>query len=170
MGHVRHSIEIDAPPERVFDLAVDARRWPEWQTTALEVRDVQGPLDQVGKRYRIVGRIAGRAVEGQGEVSRFERPRIFEVKGTAAGGGRLISRSTFDAEGAGTRATIEIDYELPGGLLGQMASRLFAERQIERELIHSAENLKALIEEGGAGGGAPGNGGAPDGESEAGGR
>ena len=148
MGHVRDSIQINAPPEAVFDVAIDARRWPEWQTTAVEVTGVEGPLDAVGKTYNIVGKIAGRRIEGSGRVTKLERPRLFEITGTAPGGGRLVSRSMVEPEDGGSRVTIEIDYELPGGFLGQLAGS-FVSRQVEREMRHSSENLKALIEEGG---------------------
>ena len=41
---------------------------------------------------------------------------------------------------------MEIDYELPAGLLGQIADKLFVERTIERDLRHSIESFKALVE------------------------
>ncbi|MGH2356885.1 MAG: hypothetical protein ACRDGJ_02595 [Candidatus Limnocylindria bacterium] len=42
--------------------------------------------------------------------------------------------------------TVELDYELPGGLAGDIADKLFMERAIERRIRHSNENLKALAE------------------------
>lgn len=39
-----------------------------------------------------------------------------------------------------------MDYELPGGFFGDIADRLFMERQIERDVKHSNENFKALCE------------------------
>ena len=40
-----------------------------------------------------------------------------------------------------------MEYELAPGLLGQVLSKVFAERAIERDVKHSAENLKAVVEE-----------------------
>ncbi len=42
--------------------------------------------------------------------------------------------------------TIDIEYELPGGVLGEAVDRLFVERSIEREMKHVAENFGALAE------------------------
>jgi uncharacterized membrane protein len=39
-----------------------------------------------------------------------------------------------------------MEYELPGGLIGDLANRLFMERALERQMRHSNENLKALCE------------------------
>lgn len=37
-------------------------------------------------------------------------------------------------------------YELPAGLFGQLADKLFLEKAMERDLRHSTENFKALVE------------------------
>ena len=41
---------------------------------------------------------------------------------------------------------IDIEYELPPGIIGQIADRLFVERAVERDLRHSIENFTALVE------------------------
>lgn len=112
------------------------------------MKDATGDrLDQVGTRYTAVNPLAGRPIEGQWEVTQAEPNRVLEMTGTAPGGGRAVSRAVFaDADGA-TDATIELDYELPGGFLGQFANRLYVERALQRDIRHSTENVKALCEE-----------------------
>ena len=39
---VRNEARVNAPIDRVWALAIDANRIPEWQTTAVEVRDETG--------------------------------------------------------------------------------------------------------------------------------
>ena len=145
MGRVRDSVQIDAPPEVVFDVVIDARRWREWQTTTADVPGVEGPLDSVGRRYRVVANVGGRLVEAEGRVTQFERPALFEVDGYVRGGGRMISRTTLQRLDGGTYVTIEIEFQLPGGFLAQLAAPLIA-RQIEIEVRQSARNLKSLVE------------------------
>lgn len=145
MGHVRDSVQIEAESTAVFELAIDPLRWPEWQTTTVEAKGVDGPLDTVGKTYRIVVSFAGQKLEGNGRVTKFERPEVFEVLGSAPGGGRLVSRTTLEEWDGGTRATIEIDYELPGGFMAQLLGPVIG-RQIEMEVRQSALNLKSLAE------------------------
>ena len=62
-------------------------------------------------------------------------------------GGSARQRVDYEPEGSGTRVTIDMEYEIAAGILGQVLSKAFAERAIERDVHHSAENLKALAEE-----------------------
>ncbi len=146
MGHIRESIDVDAPPAACFALAADVRRLPEWNTVIAEVKDIAGPVDRVGSTYTTVARIVGWRIDGTNEVTRFERPSLIETKGTSPTGGRLTITSSFAPQVAGTRTTVEIDYELPGGLFGGIADKLFAERKLERDTRHSNGNFKALVE------------------------
>jgi uncharacterized membrane protein len=146
MGHVRQTGHIDVPPEKAFAVAIEAARIPEWNSSVVEVKDVAGPLDQVGSSYVSVLKLGGRPLEGRWEVSRVERPRLLEFTGTAPGGGRATATNRFEAADAGTDVTIEIEYELPGGFVGGLADKLFVERSIERDVKHSVENFKAICE------------------------
>ena len=47
------SIEIDAAAAAVWDVYVDAERWPEWTESVTDVVAVDGPGIAVGKRFRI---------------------------------------------------------------------------------------------------------------------
>ena len=146
MPQVREEIRIDAPVERIWSVGSDASRIAEWQTNLVEIRDVSGPIDQVGTGYTAVNRLAGRQLEADWQVTGVEPNRSLELRGTAPGGGRAVQRVTYTpAEGA-TDVTIELDYELPGGFLGQFANRVFVERALQRDIRHSLENFKALCE------------------------
>lgn len=145
MGDVKYTYRIDAPPERVFDFGLITERFPEWNASLNEVKDISGPLDRVGATYTALMRVGGRPLETRWEVVRFERPSYFELKGTTPGGSaRQISR--LEPIGAGTEVFFELHYELPGGFLGQFADKLFVERAIERDVKHSADNYKAIVE------------------------
>ena len=53
---------------------------------------------------------------------------------------------TIEPSGDGTRAGVDVDYQLPAGFLGEVAMRLFIERSVERDVRHTLENLKGLVE------------------------
>jgi uncharacterized protein YndB with AHSA1/START domain len=146
MGHIRQSSHIDASPEQVFALAIDAKRVPEWNASVVETRDVSGPLDRVGASYTAILKLGGRRLEGQWEVSRVEQPGLLEITGTAPGGGRATAINRFEPAAMGTDFSLEVDYELPGGFVGGIADKLFVERAIERDAKHSLENFKAICE------------------------
>jgi uncharacterized membrane protein len=141
MGHVRQMGHVDAPPDKAFAVAVDATRIPEWNSWVIETRDISGSLNRVGASYTTILKLGGRRLEGHWEVSRFEKPRLLELTGTAPGGARATATNRFEQAGTGTDVTIDIDYELPGGFVGGMADKLFVERAIERDVKHSVENF-----------------------------
>lgn len=145
MGHVRLTGHVEAPIEHVFEMATRADRIPEYNPMMVEVSDVSGPLDQVGAQFRTVMRVGGRRIEGEVKVSQVERPTLITLTGTAPGGGRLTWSRRFTPAGTGTSAVVELDYELPGGLIGGLADRLFFEKAIEREARHSLENFNEIV-------------------------
>ena len=146
MGHIRDTFHIDAPLDVCWDIGTDAARQPEWSEGVLEVRDVTGRLDHVGASYTRVFAIAGRRLEIRFEVVRVDPLRLIEVAGTTPGGGSAHYTVRNEAAGTGTDGTFEMDYELPGGVIGDLANKLFMERALERQMRHSNENLKALCE------------------------
>jgi uncharacterized membrane protein len=146
MGHVRQQIHIDAPPEAVFGLVIDASRIPEWNSSVVEVRDVTGKLDTVGASYTAILKLGGRQLETRWELTRVESQRLAEFVASSPTGGRATSTTTLEPSRGGADLTIEVDYELPGGFVGGMADKLFVERAIDRDIKHSFENVKAICE------------------------
>ena len=147
MSHVRHSIHIEAPQEHVWAIARDPERMPEWNTTVVSVKDAQGPLDTPGARFTVVSKIAGRPIDITWQIEEVEAPRYFVATATTPLGGSARQRVDYEPDGSGTRVTIDMEYEIAPGLLGQVLSKAFAERAIERDVQHSSENLKAVVEE-----------------------
>ncbi len=52
----------------------------------------------------------------------------------------------YEPKDSGTLVTFEIEYAVPGSVLGKVADRLFIERNQERAARHILENLKQLAE------------------------
>jgi uncharacterized membrane protein len=151
VARIERSIRIDAPLEEVFDVLTDLDRLPDWATTVVENHDVpDGPL-RPGQRFRQTVRVAGRNLESDWVVRSVDRPRQVGYEATAPGGGelRMIQRVTSD--GDGSRVELELDYQLPGGLLGEAVDRAYVERRNEREAEHSLQNIKDLVEASGRG-------------------
>lgn len=146
MAHLRMTAHYEAPVERVFDLATDYARYPEWSVQYDKISHISGPPDEVGTTFRGVIKLLGRKMEGSGEVTGVEPPHYIEIIGKGSGGTtRTVYRFTEAA--AGTDAELELDYELSAGFFGKVADKLFIERSIERALCHSLENFKAFVEE-----------------------
>lgn len=146
MTNVRITAHFDAPVQRVFDLATDYSRYPEWNVSYEDIKQVTGPVDKVGTKIHSVMKILGRKMEGWGELVEIDRPRFIKISGTGLEGGRLTYSQRLTPAASGTDLEFECEYELPAGILGHIADRLFVEKAVERDLHHSMENFKALVE------------------------
>jgi coenzyme Q-binding protein COQ10 len=105
-----------------------------------------GTADQVGSSFTAPYRIAGRELEVHWTVTRVDKPRSIELTGTTDRGGHALSTTRMEPVGGGTQVEVELDYELPGGFAGEVADRLFIEQAMDRQIRHSNENFKALVE------------------------
>jgi uncharacterized membrane protein len=146
MTTVRTTAHYDAPIERVWDLGTDFMRYPEWNVSYPEVKEVTGPIDQVGTRIHAVTKVLGLRMEGWGDIVEADKPRRLKMVGSSTDGGKLTVIYRLTAAGEGTDFEIESEYELPAGFLGHIADKVFVEKAVERDLRHSIENFKALIE------------------------
>jgi uncharacterized protein YndB with AHSA1/START domain len=146
MTQLRLSEHFEAPIDRVFDLIADVPRYPEWNASYTEIKEVTGPVAQVGTKIHAVMKLLGRPMAGWSEVVEVDRPRLIKFVGTGPEDGKLTVTYRLTPVGTGTDVESEFDYELPAGLFGQIADKLFLENAIKRDLRHSIENFKALVE------------------------
>ncbi len=147
MGRIEKSIEIGAPPEKVWEmLALD--RWPEWMDgwkNAKYTSEVHKPKD----KYKVgaLAHITELRTKYDFEITEsLENEKItFSSKGR--GGGRTTMTITYILGRVedGTKLTYAIDYEPPWGILGKGLGRLFrgvGEKGVEKEL----KKLKSILE------------------------
>jgi len=143
---VRTQIELDAPPERVFDVLMDPECLERWVTAHREVTEApDGPLE-VGSTFKQKLRVTGVSFKVTWEVLRLERPRRAEWEGR--GPGRSRARAVYELEpaGGGTRFTYLNQWRLPGGRLAAAAADVIGEDKARDEAERSLANLKRLLE------------------------
>ena len=144
MGHISRTIHVEATPEQAFDLMANPERLREWQVPAAEVKDITGTPGTVGLGWTTVSSFAGRKMEGHMSVTAGERPRFFEAKGTGSFAATL--RGRFEPAAGGTDITLENEYEMPLGFIGDAADKLFFEKSFAESWDKSLAKFKALVE------------------------
>lgn len=142
---VRH-IEIDASPGDVFDVLADLDRLPNWSTITVETHDTPSPPLEPGQTFRQTLRVLGRNIEATWRVESVERPSRLMYDATGPHGAKLRMQQRLRDTGGATQVELEIDYELPGGILGDVLDAAYVERRNEREAEHSLHNLKDFVE------------------------
>ena len=80
-------------------------------------------------------------------VKQLQRPRHVHYEATAPDGGQMqMSQTIMPLDGGRSKVEIDLDYDVPGGVLGQIADKLVFEGQNEKEADTSLENLKRILE------------------------
>jgi uncharacterized membrane protein len=146
VARIERHIEIERSPDDVFSLLTDLDRLPDWATVVVETREVSDRPLRNGCTFRQTLRVLGREIETNWRVEELDAPRHVAYVASAPIGGSLTMRQTVDPSDGGSRVHLELDYELPGGWLGEQLDRGVVEAQNEREAEDSLARLKKLLE------------------------
>jgi uncharacterized membrane protein len=141
--HIEESIEVRAPREEVWELVSRPERYEEFMFGS-HWSPVNGePTDGPRARFQISIEVRSIDLGGVVEVVEWDPPHEFTW--TSITGidqrGRWILRNC----PAGTMATVRASYQVPGGVLALVASRL-SKPLIRRDLRRSLEALKDAVE------------------------
>lgn len=145
MAEHRVSIDIVAPPERVFELLMDLDRMTEWVGGVTRVTDRTGPIDVAGTRYTVhFG-----PMKSPTETLEVERPRHVRTRF-----GNLILKGESDVRleptPGGTRLTQVFRTR---GIVSAITGRLFAAGSYEGSFKGELEKFRTIVErESGRGG------------------
>ena len=133
------SIDIDAPPARIWEVMRDVERWHEWTPTITSIRrtDGGGPL-AVGSRVLIR---QPKLPPNHSKVTELDPARGFTWVSRSPGV-VATARHEIATRGAGSRVTLSVHF---GGMLGWFVARLVS-GLTERYIALEAEGLKRRSE------------------------
>ena len=156
MGRVEKSIEIKAPPEKVWDmLAFD--RLPEWTETFGERVEYTSEVHTPKDKYRAGATAQGIPKKPGDDYCNFEMKESLENEKTTFfaweetkffGTRTLTMFTTYSLEpvGTDTKFTYELESELPFGIIGKFLEKLYFRRWAEKQIQKALENLKSILE------------------------
>jgi uncharacterized membrane protein len=134
------SVEIDAPPQLVWEVFSDVQRWPEWTESVTSLVGRDGSDLAVGKRFAIkqpgMSKLVWKVTEidpGSSWTWVQRSPGVLVIARhwvTAQPGGRTLVRQQLEQRGA----------------LGALVARMMA-KKTRRFLALEAQGLKARSEE-----------------------
>lgn len=147
MSEVRTSIEIDAPPEVVFDVALDPQRLGDWVTIHRELLSADSGPPRAGMEMQQRMSLRGAAFKVSWELVACERPLHAEWKGRGPARSKAETEYTLEAlPDGGTRFSYRNDFKAPLGPLGAVAGNALVGGVPEKEAIASLQALKELVE------------------------
>jgi uncharacterized membrane protein len=144
---VTASIEIDAPPERVYDMVLDPSQLDEWVTIHRRVNRADDGRPREGFEMEQTLCVRGANFKVRWTLTEADRPdRVtWEGRGPAHSYARTSYRLAA-RDGDRTRFDYENEFKAPGGIVGAAASRALMGGVPQREANRSLQRMKALIE------------------------
>jgi carbon monoxide dehydrogenase subunit G len=133
------TIDIQAPPDRVWAVLSDMERWHEWTPSVTEIRLLDPAPLAIGSRVRIVQPKLRPAVWQVAEIDPAARTFAWV---TRAPGVQVVGRHGVEAKGTGSKATLALHFS---GFLAPLITRLYRGLN-ERYLAMKANGLKQRSE------------------------
>jgi len=144
---ITRAVDIDADPGSVWQLLEDVRRLPEYSPSTLEVSDAPERLTTVGQSYTQVGKLLGKRYRSTWTVTDLEPGRRIRSEGTIGAGVRYCLTQNLTAVGKSkSRLEIVMDYTLPGGPLGRLASKAGVAARATREAEEVLDGIRSTVE------------------------
>ena len=142
---VDRTIEIGAPPERVYEVVMDPRRLEDWVTIHDHLEDAPDGNLETGSELTQCLRLAGRRFNVRWKVVEDDPCRrvVWAGQGPVHSQARVVYE--FERNGGGTRFSYCNEYDLPGGVLGRMAGGA-VRRVTGKEVDATLERLKQILE------------------------
>jgi uncharacterized protein YndB with AHSA1/START domain len=146
MTSVNASIDIDAPPEQVWDAVMDPNRLREWVTIHRKLGDAADPPLEKGDKIDQTLCLRGVNFHVRWTVKEADRPHraVWEARGPARSKSRTVYE--LEANGNGTKFEYHNEFTAPMGPLGSVASRVLVGSGPQREAKASLQRLKKLLE------------------------
>jgi uncharacterized protein YndB with AHSA1/START domain len=149
MSIVTAQIDIDAPPERVWEVVMDATRLADWVTIHRATEHVSDRPLRDGSTLRQKLCLRGVNFHVTWTVAEARAPELAVWNGRGPARSRAHTAYRLSRDGAGgTRFAYENEFAAPLGLLGAVASRALVRGVPQREADATLRNLKALVEAG----------------------
>jgi uncharacterized membrane protein len=144
---VEVGIDIDAPPERVWDLVMDPNRLGEWVTIHRRIHhaDPGPPHEGMKMEQTLCLRHTNFKVKWTLTACVNARRAVWEGRGPF----HSHANTTYElssVDGNATHFQYSNEFKPPGGPLGAAASRMLVGGLPEREARASLQKLKALLE------------------------
>lgn len=151
MTTVTKSIEIKAPVENVFTYFARPEHVSDQIKTnvvgmAVVPMDIKEGMG-VGTTFRIIGNFNGKQLEWDCETTQFDRNECISAKQIDGPFKHWKITNRFESRGPNlTRVTMNVEYEMPFGPLGNIMDKVKFAKSAERGMETALYNVRGLLE------------------------
>ena len=143
MSRITISEDIAAPVEAVFAFVDDHTNTTKYMKDLSKWAPVGSKTHGKGAKFDVAMKAGPLTLSSVVDITTWAENSA--IGWTSVDGFKQKGRWGFKASGAGTTATFDMEYELPGGIAGRVLSRA-ADPVVRGNLEQSVRNLKAQVE------------------------
>jgi hypothetical protein len=145
MGRIDRSTLVECRPHHVFGVLGEVERLTVFSGWTVEVMGPGRP-PRADDTFEQIIKILGKELETTWTLVDVEPDSLLRFEGAGVGGARatLIARLTVD--GAGTRVEMDVDDDLPLGILGDAVDAVCLHSKHEEQAEEIRATLKAICE------------------------
>lgn len=145
MATISRKIFIDSPVSKVFNFVTSPGNWTKYVTSLTDVKEVSSDNSEPGTTFKWEYRMFGMNFKGKGRVIENVKNKKFGLM--MEGGFPIVERYAFSPSDKGTELLFEMEYEIPGKLLGSIANKVVIEKLNRKEAANVLSKVKTLCEE-----------------------
>ena len=146
MSEVETSIDIAAPPDEVWAMAMDPTLLEDWVTIHRKLDDHSDGRPRPGYEMEQTLCLRGVNFKVHWKLTHFHKGRSATWEGRGPAHSYARTAYKLSDKGEGTHFEYENEFKAPGGFLGKAASRVLVGGQPQREATQSLKQLKKLLE------------------------
>jgi carbon monoxide dehydrogenase subunit G len=134
---------IDNTPEAVIAYVADPRKRPLFFPSLKSVSDIKGEPTAVGTTWKWTFSALGFDFQGAGRCTQHEPGKVYAFKTE----GGIDSTFTYraEADGKGTRLTIDLQYTVPDHMLTKLPATAVADAMKKAEAERVMQNLQHIL-------------------------
>lgn len=144
MARIIKKIVINAPAEKVFGFVTSPDNWIRYVTSLTDVRDISSMKVEAGTTFKWTYRMLGMNFHGKGHVTENVKNKRFGLK--MEGSMPIIETYLFIPVDGGTELSVEIQYEMPGKIMGAIANKGLIEKINKKEADAVLGKIKLFCE------------------------
>ncbi len=146
MANLTRSIEIEAPPEKVFAFITDLEKRNETTKGWAEAKYLSNGPVGVGTRMHSVGWAAGKRGEWDMEIIEFVENKKVASRIVNGGKQKMSDVLTFEPTEKGTRYTFSLSYNVRPPVIGDLLDALIVKKDMAKGMSNHLENSKRALE------------------------
>ena len=143
--HAEAQVVITNTPQAVIDYIANVNNRPLYLPSLKSVSNVEGDATEVGSSWTWCWSLLGIDFEGTGRCTEYESGQRYAF--STEGGIESTFTYQAEAEGDGTRLTIQVAFELPESILSQAGVDNLLASAKQKEIEAVVENLKTILDQ-----------------------